>query len=202
MASDEERPSSFDWALVRDANLGPLAPQATPIVSDAAPVMGDSEEVRVTPTRGVGGQVECPPHERSHVTHADRSHEWRSGWRPAYRPAGDYPARYAAFQVANAQEDPQCSSTTWEHGTPPNERPTVRQRLNDLAVIVSDGCYLVPRGFQHQNMLCIDTLLTSAHSMISIAYEIMALVNELDHVRCCPGNRCNQCDLCTLIVIE
>ena len=187
MASDEERPSSFDWALVRGADLGPLAPQATLIVSDATPVMGDNEGVRVTPTRGVRGRVERPPHEGSHVTHAGQPHEWRDGWRPSqpYRSAGDCPARY----VANAQEDPQCSSTSWEHGTPPNnERQTVRQRLNDLAVIVSDGCYLVPRGFQHQNTLCIDTLLTAAHSMISVAYEIMALENELDHVRCCPGN--------------
>ena len=161
-----------------------------PIMGDiGAPVMGDIDERHVTP-QSVQRRVEERPHASEHVDQSHAGNEWEG----AYRVAGNCPARYAAFQVNNAQENPQRPSTTWGHEIPSGEmRPTIRQRLNELAIIISDGCHQVPSGFQHTNILYIDNLLTSAHAMVSTAYEVMALVNELNHAENCTRSRCHQC---------
>ena len=80
-----------------------------------------------------------------------------------------------------------------QDNAPPEIRPTIRRRLNALAIMVSDGCAHVPPGFQHTNLAMIDNLLYTANSLLESAYELMDLVNALNICENCRGNWCPLC---------
>ena len=177
-----------------------------PSVSD-----GDTESRTTTPeqrdveasaTRAVdrsarnGNDMRAASQQLRAVSQQLRGHAAFEGtWQEAVPSADhhDCTARLSAQRTTIGGNGERPGTSRRSDVAPSEIRPTVRRRLNALAIMVSDGCAHVRPGFQHTNLAMIDNLLHTANTLLSTAYDLMDLVNELNVCENCRGNRCPLC---------